>query len=111
MSAVCVQVSDVIYSCALRPVTKAGKSVRWIAERLNQLEVNLSTKADAESQRLAIKFGLVGGKEGGLCSRLLKTMLTATTKYEVTVGGISGSFGMVRLALTCSRAKLTKHEN
>jgi len=29
----------------------------------------------------------------------------------VSVGGFSGSFGMVHLASTCSRLKLTKHEN
>ena len=29
----------------------------------------------------------------------------------MSIGGFSGSFGMVRLASTCSRLKLTKHEN
>ena len=29
----------------------------------------------------------------------------------MSIGGFSGSFGMVRLASTCSRSKLTKHEN
>ena len=57
------------------------------------------------------RFGLVGGEKGGLRSRLLKATLTAVTQYEVSVGGFSGSFGMARLAWTCSRAKLTKHEN
>eukprot|EP00964_Phaeocystis_antarctica_P125306 scaffold88935_cov58-Phaeocystis_antarctica.AAC.3 len=82
-----------------------------MAERLNQLEVDLSTKANDESKRLLKKFGLVGGDKGGLHSRLLKTTLKAATQYEVSVGGISGSVDMVRLAWTCSRAKLTKHEN
>jgi hypothetical protein len=81
--------------------------VQRITYRLNQLEVDLSTK----SQRLATKFGLVGGEKGGLRSRLLKATLAAATEYEVSVGGFSGSFGMARLAWTCSRAKLTKHEN
>ena len=102
---------DAILSCAVAPIEKAGKSVRRMAERLDKLEGALSTKADAESQRLAKKFGLVGGEKGGLRSRLLKTTLTAATQYEVSVGGFSGSFGMARLAWTCSRARLTKHEN
>ena len=82
-----------------------------MAVRLNTLEVDLSTKADAQGHRLAQKFGLVGGDRGGLRSRLLKTTLAAATQYEVSVGGFSGSFKMVWLAWTCSRAKLTKHEN
>jgi uncharacterized coiled-coil protein SlyX len=106
-----VQVSDVILSSALAPIEKASKSVRRMAERLNKLENDLITKADSESKRLAKRFGLIGGDRGGLRSRLLKTTLTATTQYEVSVGGLSGSFGMVRLASTCSRSKLTKHEN
>eukprot|EP00964_Phaeocystis_antarctica_P120055 scaffold83807_cov57-Phaeocystis_antarctica.AAC.1 len=95
----------------MAPLKKAGKSVQRMARRLNKLEDALSIKYDAESQRLVKKFGLLGGENGGLRSRLLKTTLTAVTKYEVSVGGFSGSFGMVRLAFTCSRAKLTKHEN
>ena len=110
------QVSDVILSSALAPIEKAGKSVRRIAERLNRLEGALSSKYDAESKKLLKRFGLVGGEivggdKGGLHTRLLKTTLKAATQYEVSVGGISGSFDMVRLAWTCSRAKLTKHEN
>jgi hypothetical protein len=105
------QVRDAILFYAVAPLKRAGKSVRRMAGHLNKLEGALSTKADAESQRLAKKFGLVGGDKGGLRSRLLKTTLTAVTQYEVSVGGFSGSFGMVRLASTCSRAKLTKHEN
>ena len=111
-----LQVSDVILSSALAPIEKAGKSVRRIAERLNKLEGALSNKYDAESKKLLKRFGLVGdaivgGDKGGLHSRLLKTTLKAATQYEVSVGGFSGNFGMVRLAWTCSRAKLTKHEN
>jgi hypothetical protein len=106
-----VQVSDVILSSALAPIEKASKSVRRMAERLNKLENDLITKADSESKRLAKRFGLIGGDRGGLRSRLLKTTLTATTQYEVSVGGLSGSFDMVRLASTCNRSKLTKHEN
>jgi len=105
------QVSDIILSSALRPIEKAGKSVRRMAGRLDDLEGALI----AESKQLATKFGLVdmAGKEGkgGLRSRLLKTTLTAATQYEVSVGGFSGSLDMARLAWTCSRAKLTKHEN
>ena len=84
-----------------------------MAGRLDKLEGALSDSYDAESQRLATKFGLVGGKEGkgGLRSRLLKITLAATTQYEVRVGGFNGSLDMARLAWTCSRAKLTKHEN
>ena len=80
-----------------------------MAGRLDELEDALIAK----SQQLATKFGLVGGEEGkgGLRSRLLKTTLKAATQYEVRVGGFSGSLDMVRLAWTCSRAKLTKHEN
>ena len=80
-----------------------------MAGRLDELEDALIAK----SQQLATKFGLVGGEEGkgGLRSRLLKATLTAVTQYEVSVGGFSGSLGMARLAWTCSRAKLTKHEN
>ena len=107
----CLQVRDAILFCATAPLKKAGKSVHRMVGRLNQLEDILNTKADAESQRLAKQFGLVGGEKGGLRSRLLKTTLTATTKYEVSVGGFRGSLGMVHLAFTCSRAKLTKHEN
>ena len=95
----------------MSPLKRAGKSVQRMAGHLNKLEGALITKADDESQRLAKKFGLVGGDKGGLRSRLLKTTLTAATQYEVSVGGFSGSFGMVRLASTCSRLKLTKHEN
>ena len=88
---------------------RASKSVRQIAGRLDKLEDALI----AESKQLATKFGLVGGKEGkgGLRSRLLKATLKAATQYEVRVGGFNGSLDMVRLAWTCSRAKLTKHEN
>ena len=133
--------SEAILSCARTPLERAGKSVRWMAERLNKLEVDLSTKvtdaalattaassysaarvaALAESKKLLKRFGLVdlsihrdeavSGDKGGLHSRLLKTTLTAVTQYEVSVGSIKGSFGMVRLASTCSRAKLTKHES
>ena len=80
-----------------------------MAGRLDELEDALIAK----SQQLATKFGLVGGEEGkgGLRSRLLKTTLKAATQYEVRVGGFNGSLDMVRLAWTCSRAKLTKHEN
>ena len=80
-----------------------------MAGRLDELEDALIAK----SQQLATKFGLVGGEEGkgGLRSRLLKATLTAATQYEVSVGGFSGSFDIVRLAWTCSRARLTKHEN
>ena len=95
----------------MAPLKRAGKSVQRMAGHLNKLEGALITKADDESQRLAKKFGLVGGDKGGLRSRLLKTTLTAATQYEVSVGGFSGSFGMVHLASTCSRSKLTKHEN
>ena len=95
----------------MAPLKRAGRSVQRMANRLNRLEGALSTKADAESQRLAKKFGLVGGEKGGLRSRLLKATLAAATQYEVSVGGFSGSLGMARLAWTCSRARLTKHEN
>ena len=80
-----------------------------MAGRLDELEDALIAK----SQQLATKFGLVDGEEGkgGLRSRLLKTTLKAATQYEVRVGGFNGSLDMVRLAWTCSRAKLTKHEN
>ena len=77
---------DAILSSALAPIDKAGKSVRRMAERLDKLEVDLSITDDAESQRLAKQFGLVGGKKGGLRSRLLQRTLTAPTKYEVNVG-------------------------
>ena len=104
--------SDVILSSALPPIEKASKSVRQIARSLDKLEEKLIGK----SERLATKFGLVAGKEGkegkgSLRTRLLKTTLTAATQYEVSVGGFNGSLDMVRLAWTCSRAKLTKHEN
>ena len=101
--------SDAILSCSLSPIKKAGKSVRRMAERLDKLERALIS----ESRLLAKKFGLVGGKEGkgGFRSRLLKATLTAATQYEVRVGGFSGSFDIALLAWTCSRAKLTKHEN
>ena len=62
--------SDVILSSALAPIEKAGNSVRWMAERLNKLEVALGSNANAEGQQLAKKFGLVGGEKGGLRSRL-----------------------------------------
>ena len=107
---------DIILSSALTPIEKAGKSVRQMAKRLNELEVNLSTKVDDEGKKLSKRFGLIGdkigsGQLGGLHSRLLKATLTAATQYEVSVGGFSGSLDMARLAWTCSRAKLTKHEN
>ena len=98
----------------MAPLKRAGRSVQRMANRLNRLEGALSTKAgeyDAEIERLAKKFGLVGGEKGGLRSRLLKATLAAATQYEVSVGGFSGSLGMARLAWTCSRARLTKHEN
>ena len=82
-----------------------------MAGRLDKLERALVAKAGAANQVFVKKFGLVGGDKGGLRSRLLKNTLTAATHYEVSVGGFSGSFGMARLAWTCSRAKLTKHEN
>jgi len=80
-----------------------------MAGRLDELEEKLIDK----SEQLATKFGLVAGKEGkgGLRSRLLKATLTAATQYEVSVSGFNGSLDMVSLAWTCSRAKLTKHEN
>ena len=114
----CVQVRDAIVSCARAPLEKAGKSVRRMAERLDtledKLEKALSTdrydRVTDEGKRFAKKFGLVGGEKGGLRSRLLKTTLIAASKYEVSVGGFKGSFDMVNLAWTCSRAKLTKHE-
>ena len=107
---------DIILSSALTPIEKAGKSVRQMAKRLNELEVNLSTKVDDEGKKLSKRFGLIGdkigsGQLGGLHSRLLKATLTAATQYEVSVSGFSGSLDMARLAWTCSRAKLTKHEN
>ena len=71
----------------MAPLKRAGRSVQRMANRLNRLEGALSTKADAESQRLAKKFGLVGGEKGGLRSRLLKATLAAATQYEVSVGG------------------------
>ena len=95
----------------MAPLKRVGRSVQRMANRLNRLEGALSTKADAESQRLATKFGLVGGEKGALSSRLLKATLAAATQYEVSIGGFSGSLDMARLAWTCSRAKLTKHEN
>ena len=52
-----------------------------MAGHLNKLEGALITKADSKIQRLAKKFGLVGGGKGGLRSRLLKTTLTAATQY------------------------------
>ena len=82
-----------------------------MAGRLDKLEGALVAKAGAANEVFVKKFGLVGGEKGGLRSRLLKNTLTAATQYEVSVGGFSGSFGMARLAWTCSRAKLTKHEN
>ena len=90
--------------------------MRRIAEHLNELEVDLCTKAGKEGEKLATRFGLIGdkigfGQLGGLHSRLLQTTLTAATQYEVRIGGISGSFDMLYLAWTCSRARLTKHEN
>ena len=112
------QVSDAIVSCALAPLGRAGKSVRRFAKRLNHLEdalcsefrVYSSAEAGANSKKLLQRLGLTGSR-GGLYSKLLKTTLTAATQYEVSVDGFSGSFDMVRLAWTCSRAKLTKHEN
>jgi len=108
-------VSDVILSRALAPIEKASKSVRQIAGLLDDLERALI----AQSEQLATRFGLVDiagkegkeGKQGGLRSRLLKATLAAATQYQVNVGGFSGSLDMARLAWTCSRAKLTKHEN
>ena len=82
-----------------------------MAGRLDKLEGALVAKAGAANEVFVKKFGLVGGEKGGLRSRLLKNTLTAATQYEVSVGGFSGSLGMARLAWTCSRAKLTKHEN
>ena len=76
-----MQVSDAILSCAMSPLKRAGKSVQRMAGHLNKLEGALITKADSKTQRLAKKFGLVGGGKGGLRSRLLKTTLTAATQY------------------------------
>ena len=115
-----LQVSNAILSCAKARLNRAGKSVQRMAGSLSRLEGALSTKAGkceaerellARRERLARKFGLVGGEMGALRSRLLKATLTAATEYEVSIGGFSGSFGMARLAWTCSRAKLIKHEN
>ena len=77
-----LQVSDVILSCAMAPLKRAGKSVQRMAGRLNKLEgaihpkalgpwaTEAAIKAHAESQRFVKKFGLVGGEKGGLRSRL-----------------------------------------
>ena len=60
---------DAILSSALVPIEKVGHSVRRIAERLNQLEVDLSTKANDESKKLLKKFGLGGWRGGAMdCS-------------------------------------------
>jgi hypothetical protein len=104
-------VGDAILSCAVAPLKRTGASVRRMAGRLDQLEGALVAKAGAANEVFVKKFGLVGGEKGGLRSRLLKNTLTAATQYEVSAGGFSGSFSMARLAWTCSRAKLTKHEN
>ena len=127
---------DAILSSALAKIGKAGKSVRWVAARLDKLEVDLRSsklavpefegpeilelreeyeysKAAEQAHAESVKrFGLVGGEKGGLRSRLLKTTLTAATQYVVSNGGVTGGCSdMVRLAWTCSRAELIKHEN
>ena len=98
---------DAILDYALLPLQRAGRSMRQMAKRLNELENALSI----ESQRLARKFSLIG--KGGLCSMLPDRVLKAAIQYEpqVCVGGCSGILGMVWLAFTCRRSKLTKHEN
>ena len=99
---------DAIISCAVAPLKRTGKSVQLMANRLDKLEDDLTAAmVGAESKQLATRFGLVGSKNGGLRSRLLKITLIAATQYEVSIGGFSGSFDMVRLAWTCGRAKLT----
>ena len=63
---------DAILSCAMAPLKRAGRSVQRMANRLNRLEGALSTKADAESERLAKKFGLVAARRAAsapVCSR------------------------------------------
>ena len=83
-----------------------------MVERLNTLEAALGSSGQQLAKRLSGPDA--GGEKKGkgvLRSRLLKTTLAAAKQYEVRIGSFNGSFDMVRLAWTCSRSKLTKHEN
>ena len=110
-------VSDVILSSALAPIEKAGKSVRWMAGRLNKGALRPRVhrgrfqgvgRESAAREEIRPRRRREGWPP---LAAVLKTTLKAATQYEVSVGCFSGSFDMARLAWTCGRAKLTKHEN
>ena len=79
----------------LGKLSKVGSEQLKLAE---QMETSLAAKVakvgDAANQKLLKLLG-----EGSIKRCVVKSVLSAETKYEVSAGGFQGSFDMLRLAL------------
>ena len=76
---------------------------KTLAEQLKKSGKELQDKAAALVQRYT------GGNQ--LASRLLGQALSITTTYQVSVGGVTASLDLCKLAASCSRQQLIKDEN
>ena len=76
-----------------------GKAASKRLEATERLETWFVKKLEDEKDCAEAKlFKFLGGK-GSIKSRVVKSVLGAATKYEVSAGGFQGSFDMLLLAL------------
>ena len=92
-----------------------GRVVAKLAKKLDFLEKQVEAKLGAvdkgEAKKLMERYIGTGGAKGGLRTALVSSALKAATKYEIQGGGFVGSLDMLKLALKCPRAELTRHGN
>ena len=108
------QVKRAIFGRAQELFNKVGsRSLRSQAKRLDKVEESMAAalkkkckKGEEATQKLVARF-----TGGGLRAALLRNALKAATKYEVRVGGVTGSFDMIKLAWTRTKMELVKDEN
>jgi len=84
-----------LIGASLEELSKLGSEPVKLAE---QMEMVIADKLKALGSASKKAFSLLGGK-GSIKSRVVKSVLSAATKYEVSAGGFQGSFDMLRLAL------------
>ena len=87
-------------------VEQVARPFRRVAACMEAYEQRVAAKAD-KGKALYAKYV----PKGSLRSMLIERTLTVASKYQVSVGGVSGSLSMLKQVVRRTRVELTKDEN
>ena len=112
------QVKQALFAGAnglLRSSGHSSRSLGSLAKQLDHVEEMMVAKLSKDPKKpdAAVKefVARFTGGGGGLRAQLLHSALHEATKYKVSIGGVTGSVDMIKLAWLRSRTELVKDEN